>query len=85
MNLSRSITSYSQVTASIEGSPTLIKTTKPINQMSNTHGGIFVFFLFFSYICIGVWYKKHHEARSLVLKKQIQSLERIWNMTEFER
>ena len=87
MNLSRPIdvTAHSQVIASIEGSPALLRATTPINQMSNTHGGLFVLFLFFSYICVGLWYKKHREARSLALKEQIKALERIWKLTEFER
>ena len=87
MNLSRPIamTAYSQVIASTEEPPALVRTTTPINQMSNTYGGVFVFFLFFSYICVGLWYKKHREARTLALQEQIKALERIWNMTQFER
>lgn len=87
MNLSRPIdmTAYPQVIASTEEPPALLRTTTPINQMSNTHGGLLVFFLFFSYIYVGLWYKKRREARSLALKEQIKALERIWNMTEFER
>lgn len=83
MNSSRPIdmTAYPQVIASAEEPPALLRTTIPINQMSNTHGGLFVFFLFFSYICVGLLYKKHRQARSLALKEQIKTLERIWNMT----
>ena len=87
MDLSRPIdvTAHPQVRTSIEEPPALLKTTTPINQMSNTYGGLFVFFLFFSYICVGLWYKKHREARSLALKEQIKALERIWTLTELEQ
>jgi hypothetical protein len=87
MNFSRptDVKTYSQVIAAIEESPALLRTTTSTNQMSNTHGGLFVFFLFFSYICVGLCYKKRREARSLALQEQIKTLERIWNLTEFEQ
>ncbi|HAJ60341.1 MAG TPA: hypothetical protein DCP31_14620 [Cyanobacteria bacterium UBA8543] len=86
MHLSKPIdvTAHSQVIVSTEEPPALITTT-PINQMSNTYGVLFVFFLFFSYICAGVWYKKKQEARLLALQEQIKTLEKIWNMSGFER
>lgn len=87
MNLSRplDVTAHPQVIASIEEPPAPLRTTTPSNQMSNTHGGLFVFFLFFSYIYVGLWYKKRREARSLALEEQIKALERMWNLTEFEQ
>lgn len=57
--------------------PSLMKQT---DQVSSPLGGLFVTFLFITYILIGLQYRKHKTHRAAVLIQQIEMLERIWNM-----
>ena len=49
-------------------------------QVSNTVGGVFVTFLFSSYILLGLQYRRYRAHRAAVLLQQIEMLERIWRM-----
>jgi hypothetical protein len=49
-------------------------------QVSNTVGGLFVIFVFISYIVLGLQYRKYRVHRAAVLLQQIETLERIWKM-----
>lgn len=49
-------------------------------QVSNTVGGLFVIFVFISYIVVGLQYRKYRVHRAAVLLQQIETLERIWKM-----
>jgi|GEM_PF-4001983 len=54
-------------------------------QASNTVGGVFVTFLFTSYILVGLQYRKHRTRRATLLLQQIETLERIWRMKPQQR
>ena len=52
-----------------------------LDQISINLEVIFVLFLFMSYIGITLGYKKHCKQRAGTRLQQIQTLERIWNMS----
>jgi hypothetical protein len=54
-------------------------------QLSNTVGGLFVIFVFISYILVGLQYRKYRAHRAAVLLQQIETLERIWKMKPQKR
>lgn len=54
-------------------------------QVSNTVGGLFVIFVFISYILVGLQYRKYRAHRAAVLLQQIETLERIWKMKPQKR
>jgi hypothetical protein len=54
-------------------------------QVSNTVGGVFITFLFSSYILLGLQYKRYRAHRAAVLLQQIEMLERIWRMKPQKR
>jgi hypothetical protein len=54
-------------------------------QLNNTAGGVFVTFLFISYVLVGLRYRKHRMHRAAVLLQQIETLERIWRMNPQQR
>ena len=54
-------------------------------QASNTVGGVFVTFLFTSYVLVGLQYRKHRTRRATALLQQIETLERIWRMKPQQR
>src|SRR4028118_286171 len=54
-------------------------------QLNNTAGGVFVTFLFISYVLVGLRYRKHRMQRAAVLLQQIETLERIWRMNPQQR
>jgi hypothetical protein len=54
-------------------------------QVSNTAGGVFVTFLFISYVLVGLQYRKYRTHRAAVLLQQIETLERIWRMNPQQR
>jgi hypothetical protein len=58
---------------------------EPTAQSSNTAGGVFVTFLFISYVLVGLQYRKHRRHRAAVLLQQIETLERIWKMNPQQR
>ena len=59
--------------------PISLHSTKPFDQISNTLEGLFIILLFISYMGSVFWYE-HHKKRSNAQLRQIQALERIWNM-----
>jgi hypothetical protein len=54
-------------------------------ELSNTAGGLFVTFLFTSYVLVGLQYRKYRVHRAAVLLQQIETLERIWKMKPQQR
>jgi hypothetical protein len=61
------------------------RAVEPSIQASNTVGGVFVTFLFTSYILVGLQYRKYRTHRATVLLQQIETLERIWRMKPQQR
>lgn len=79
------ITAYPQVVAPITSGPSQPTATEQINQTSQTVGGLFVIFLFISYIYVGLRYKKHREERAAARQERVRTLERIWKMPAHQR
>lgn len=54
--------------------------TEQTDSVSDPLGGLFVTFVFITYILVGLQYRKHRIHRATLLLQQIETLERIWNM-----
>ncbi len=72
------IAAASEATASSQSS-----SSDQTTQTSNVFGGVFVIFLFIGYTLVGLQYRKYRTHRAAVLLRQIEALERIWNMEPY--
>ena len=61
------------------------RSAEQIADLDSTVGGLFVIFLFISYILVGLQYRKHSTHRATILLQQIETLERIWKMKPQQR
>lgn len=71
---------YHQTISSTTQQPVQARSNQQIDSKSNMLGGFFVVFLFFSYICIGLKYKKYREKRKNIQLQQVKRLEKLWKM-----
>lgn len=71
---------YHQTISLTTQQPVQARSNKQIDSTSNMLGGFFVVFLFISYICIGLNYKKYRKKRKNIQLQQIKRLEKIWKM-----
>jgi hypothetical protein len=62
-----------------------VRSASQTAELNNTAGGLFVTFLFTSYVLVGLQYRKYRAHRATVLLQQIETLERIWRMKPQQR
>lgn len=60
--------------------PISLHSAKPFDHISNTLEGLFIILLFVGYVGGVFWCWQHHKKRSNAQLRQIQTLERLWNM-----